>query len=64
MPSCRLVRHVIINGQSVPLYRFGILLQEGERFAIYCPADDNELVKGATRAFIDSEIARGRLEVQ
>jgi hypothetical protein len=63
MPHCRLVRQVPVNGHLVRFYRAAILLSDGDRFTVYCPADDNELIRGATQRFIDGEVAAGRLEI-
>lgn len=64
MPSCILKSvRVLPDGQKVVIGRPAFLLKEGERFSIWCPRDERELVSGATQNFLDGEIARGRLEI-
>lgn len=63
MPLAHLLRTVQLRGVTVPTSQPGVLLREDDRFTFLDPQTDNELVRGATRAFIDHEVAQGRLLV-
>jgi hypothetical protein len=64
MPQCILKSvRTLPDGQEVIIGRFAFLLKEGDRFSIWCPRDERELVSGATQNFLDGEVAKGRLEI-
>ena len=61
MPLCRLKKTVYINGQAVEGFSFAVLLQEGDRWSVYDPGTENELVKGMTESFKELLIRKGLL---
>jgi hypothetical protein len=66
MPACRLkkiTRIKDVNGNFVVGFSYGVLLQEGDRWAILDPENNNELASGMTTAFKDWLIDRGYLTI-
>jgi hypothetical protein len=45
-------RKIPYNGQLLSVYRQAILIREGDRFSVYDPSAENELMRGCTAAFI------------
>jgi hypothetical protein len=58
MPLVLLTR---VNEGGVVVCRPGVLLQEGERYVVYCPRHENELIRGMTEAMLNELIGRGYL---
>ena len=67
MPRCTLiqVRWIATGGSGLPTKlvtaQEAVLLKEGDRYSIYNPADDNELVRGMTDWMLNWLIEKGHL---
>lgn len=57
MPKCMVAKIIPYNNgsgkvQPIRAYRAAILLQEGDNFSIYDPANNNELARNLTPSFV------------